>query len=84
MVASNEETFDVKAVLLELEPAEYEGVFQQTDFKLIIDPGQIGGGYITTADRFLVHFQWNEALQVIDVVTYRGTIRSALKLLRPQ
>ena len=56
MVANTETTYDVKAVMLELEPQEYEGVFQQSDFKLIIDPGQIGGGYITTADRFLVPF----------------------------
>ena len=64
VVANTETTFDVKAVMLELEPQEYEGVFQQSDFKLIIDPGQIGGGYITTADRFSCAFpKWNEALQ---------------------
>ena len=39
IVASTETTFNVKAVMLELEPQEYEGVFQQSDFKLIIDPG---------------------------------------------
>ena len=47
-VTNTETEFNVKAVMLELEPQEYEGVFQQSDFKLIIDPGQVGGGYITT------------------------------------
>ena len=80
LVASNETIFDVKVVMLELELQEYEGVFQQSDFKLIIDPGQIGNLYITTADRFVVPFpSGNKNCKVIDVVTYRGTIRSALK-----
>ena len=72
-VSSAETTFNIKAVLLELEPQEYEGVFQQSDFKLIVDPGQVGGGYITTADRFVVPFpSGNKNCKVIDVVTYRG------------
>ena len=73
VVASTETTFNVKAVMLELEPQEYEGVFQQSDFKLIIDPGQVGGGYITTSDRFVVPFpSGDKNCKVIDVVTYRG------------
>ena len=72
-VSSNETTFNVKAVMLEIEPTEYDGVFQQTDFKLIIDPGQIGNEYITTADRFVVPFpSGDKTCKVIDVVTYRG------------
>ena len=86
LVASNETIFDVKAVLLELEPAEYEGVFQQTDFKLIIDPGQIGNLYITTADRFVVPFpSGNKNCKVIDVVTYRGDHPISFEVVvRPQ
>ena len=72
-ISNTETTFNIKAVLLELEPQEYEGVFQQSDFKLIVDPGQVGGGYITTADRFVVPFpSGNKNCKVIDVVTYRG------------
>lgn len=86
LVTSNETTFDVKAVMLELEPQEYEGVFQQSDFKLIIDPGQVGGGYITTADRFLVPFpSGNKTCKVIDVVTYRGDDPISFEVVvRPQ
>jgi len=66
-ITTNEQTFDVKAVLLELEPTESEGVYQQTDFKIIIDPGQINNQYITTADRFVVPFpSGNKACKVID------------------
>ena len=72
-VNSAETTFNIKAVLLELEPQEYEGVFQQSDFKLIVDPGQVGGGYITTSDRFVVPFpSGDKNCKIIDVVTYRG------------
>ena len=72
-VTGGEQTFNVKAVMLEIEPQEYGGVFQQTDFKLIIDPGQIDNGYITTADKFIVPFpSGDKTCKVIDVVTYRG------------
>ena len=72
-VSGGETTYNVKAVMLELEPQEYGGVFQQSDFKLIIDPGQIGDGYITTADKFIVPFpSGDKTCKVIDVVTYRG------------
>ena len=72
-ISNTETTFDIKAVLLEIEPAEYEGIYQQTDFKLIVDPGQVDGGYITTADRFVVPFpSGNKNCKVVDVVTYRG------------
>ena len=86
VVASNETIYNVKAVFLELEPQEYEGVFQQSDFKLIIDPGQIGGGYISTSDRFVVPFPSGEVnCKVIDVVTYRGDSPISFEVIvRPQ
>ena len=85
-VSAGEQSFNVKAVLLELEPQEYEGVFQQSDFKLIIDPGQIADGYITTADRFVVPFpSGNKNCKVIDVVTYRGDDPISFEVIvRPQ
>ena len=86
LVTSTETTYDVKAVMLELEPVEYEGVFQQADFKLIIDPGQIDNGYITTADRFVVPFpSGDKNCKVIDVVTYRGDNPISFEVVvRPQ
>lgn len=86
VVASNETIYNVKAVFLELEPQEYEGVFQQSEFKLIIDPGQIGGGYISTSDRFVVPFPSGEVnCKVIDVVTYRGDSPISFEVIvRPQ
>ena len=85
-VTNTETEFNVKAVMLEIEPQEYEGVFQQTDFKLIIDPGQVGGGYITTADRFIVPFpSCDKTCKVIDVVTYRGDKPISFEVVvRPQ
>lgn len=72
-VTNTETTYAVKAVLLELDPTEYEGLYQTTDFKLIIDPGQIGGNYITTDDRFEVTFPSGvKNCKVVDAVTYRG------------
>lgn len=86
VVANTETIYNVKAVFLELEPQEYEGVFQQSDFKLIIDPGQIGGGYISTSDRFVVPFPSGEVnCKVIDVVTYRGDSPISFEVIvRPQ
>ena len=86
LVSSTETVFNVKAVMLELEPVEYSGVFQQSDFKLIIDPGQVGGGYITTSDRFVVPFpSGDKNCKVIDVVTYRGDNPISFEVVvRPQ
>ena len=72
-ITTSEVIYDIKAVMLELEPQEADGVYQQTDFKLILDPGQIDNGYITTADRFVVPFPGgSKTCKVIDVVSYRG------------
>ncbi len=86
IVANTEAIYDVKAVMLELEPQENGGLYQQTDFKLIIDPGQIDNGYITTADRFVVPFPSGEKnCKVIDVVTYRGDSPISFEVVvRPQ
>ena len=85
-VTNTETSFDVVAVMLELEPQEYEGVFQQSDFKLIIDPGQIDDGYIKTSDRFVVPFPTGDKnCKVIDVVTYRGDNPISFEVIvRPQ
>ncbi len=85
-VTNTETTYEVKAVMLELAPEEAGGIYQQSDFKLIIDPGQVDNGYITTADRFLVPFPSGEkTCKVIDVVTYRGDNPISFEVVvRPQ
>ena len=86
LVASSETTYDIKAVMLELEPQESGGIYQQSDFKLVIDPGQIANGYITTSDRFVVPFpSGNKNCKVINVVTYRGDNPISFEVVvRPQ
>ena len=86
VVANTETIYNVKAVFLEVTPEEYEGVFQQSDIKLIIDPGQIGGGYISTSDRFVIPFPSGDVnCKVIDVVSYRGDAPISFEVIvRPQ
>ena len=86
VVSSTETIYDVKAVFIELEPQESNGIFQQTDLKLIIDPSQIANGYVSTADRFIVPFPSGEKnCKVIDVVTYRGDNPISFEVVvRPQ
>lgn len=86
LVSATETTFEVKAVLLELEPQELNALYQQTDLKLIVDPGQIGDSYISTSDRFVVPFpSGSKNCKVIDVVTYRGDSPVMFEVIvRPQ
>ena len=63
MVANTETTYDVKAVMLELEPQEYEGVFQQSDFKLIMTRARSGRLHHYGRPVPCPISQWNEALQ---------------------
>lgn len=63
----------VKVVITKIDPEEYQGSYQTTDVKIYLDPGQIGGHYITTADSF----EYQQAgrtihAKVINPVTYRG------------
>ena len=63
----------VKVVITKINPEEYQGLYQATDVKIFIDPAQIGGHYITTADSF--EYQQAGATihaKVINPVTFRG------------
>lgn len=85
-VTTPEITYSVKAVMLELEPQESNGLYQETDFMLILDPGQINDHYITTADKFIVPFPGGDkTCKVINVTAYRGEKPISFEcVVRPQ
>lgn len=63
----------VKAVITKVHPEEYNGVAQTTDVKVLIDPGQLGGHYITTADQWeFPEGTTTRTAKIVDVSTYRG------------
>jgi len=63
----------VKLVITKIDPTEYSGLYQATDVKILIDPAQIGGHYITTSDWFEVaKGAGTQRLKVIEPRTYRG------------
>jgi hypothetical protein len=63
----------VKAVVTVVNPQEDQGNSQIADLKILIDPGQIGGHYISTQDWFEIPTAGvNKTAKVVDVKTYRG------------
>jgi cold shock CspA family protein len=63
----------VQLVITKIDPTEFNGLYQATDVKILIDPGQIGGHYITTSDWFEVpKGAGTQRLKVIEPRTYRG------------
>lgn len=63
----------VNAVVLSLTSKEARGVFQDTDYKIVIDAAQLMPHYITTRDKFIVPTNGQGVvMDVIDVKTYRG------------
>jgi hypothetical protein len=63
----------VKAVITKVDPKESQGNYQGTDIKVMIDPGQLGGEFISTQDWFEIpKGAVTQTAKVIDVVTYRG------------
>jgi hypothetical protein len=59
----------VKVVISKVDPTEYGGLYQGTDWKVMIDPAQIGGRYIDVGDTFTVD---GKTARVLNPVTYRG------------
>ncbi len=51
-ITTTETRINVKAVITQVSPTEVEGELQATDVKILIDAGQLGSTYITTADQF--------------------------------
>lgn len=63
----------VQLVITKIDPTEFSGLYQATDVKILIDPGQIGSHYITTSDWFEVpKGTGTQRLKVIEPRTYRG------------
>nr|BDD46123.1 hypothetical protein 22 [bacterium] len=77
----------VKVVISKLDISEYQGLYQQNDVKIILDPVQVDYIYITTQDYFLVPRENapDEHMKVIEPVTYRGDRPVAYVIIaRPQ
>ena len=63
----------VKVVITKIDPTEYAGIYQASDWKIYIDPAQIAGHYITIKDRFEVPTAGKTVVaKVINPITYRG------------
>jgi hypothetical protein len=74
VVTPSETRYDVKVVICELDISEDAGLYQKDDVKLLIDPGQIGGSYISTSDYFEIQKAGvTQTMKVVDPRTYRGT-----------
>lgn len=66
-------SYDVKVVITKLTIKEFAGLYQENDVKILIDPAQIEGNYITTGDYFEVPYEYGtQVMKVIDPTTYRG------------
>ena len=86
-VARTETRISVKAVLLQAQPEEYEGLYQQGDQLLYPDPEPIRPDHVETDD----WFEWADTTggtiraKVISVKAYRGDspVMDAV-LVRPQ
>jgi len=66
-------SYDVKVVVTKLTIKEFAGLYQENDVKILIDPAQIDGNYITTGDYFEVPYEYGtQVMKVIDPTTYRG------------
>ena len=77
----------VKVVISKLDISEYQGLYQQNDVKIILDPVQVDYIYITTQDYFLVPREGadDEYMKIIEPVTYRGDRPVAYVIIaRPQ
>lgn len=59
----------VTVVITKVDPNEYQGLYQATDWKVIIDPAQIGNRYIQVGDTFTVD---GKTARVVNPVAYRG------------
>ena len=72
-VTPAETRIPVKAVVTMVNPKEQEGSHQDTDLKILIDPAQLGGQYITTQDYWEIpRAGTTQTAKTINVKTYRG------------
>jgi hypothetical protein len=85
-VTGSDTNVTIKAVITRVNPREYEGLYQTTDLKIIIDASALGTYYPTEADR--IQYQQAGATReakIIAITTYRGDdpVYHAL-IVRPQ
>lgn len=72
-VTPTEERIDITIVITRLKIQELNGLYQQNDVKILLDPAQLNNTYITTNDYFEVpKGAGTERMKVIDPTTYRG------------
>jgi len=72
-VTPAETKIPVKAVITKVDPKEQGGNYQATDLKILVDPGQLGGQYITTQDYWEIpRAGATQTAKVIEATTYRG------------
>ena len=72
-VYESQTTVTVKAVITNVNPSEYEGLYQTTDLKVIFGSAELGSYYPTQADR-IRYTQAGEAREakLISINTKRG------------
>jgi hypothetical protein len=72
-VTNSETTVTVKAVITNVNPSEYEGLYQTTDLKVIFGNKELGDYYPSQADR-IRYTQAGETREakLIDINTKRG------------
>jgi len=72
-VTASETTVTVRAVITNVNPSEYEGLYQTTDLKVIFGSAELGDYYPTEADR-IRYTQAGETREakLIDINTKRG------------
>lgn len=72
-VTVSETTVTVKAVITNVNPSEYEGLYQSTDLKVIFGSAELGNYYPGVADR-IQYTQAGETREakLIDINTKRG------------
>jgi hypothetical protein len=74
------------AIITKVSPQEYEGLYQDTDHKIIADPADIGAAGITTSDSF--EYTRNNVItrgKVVGVAEYRGDAPVlTIAIVRPQ
>ena len=72
-VTQNPTNYNVKIVITKLKIQELNGLYQENDVKILLDPGQISNNYVTTGDYFEVPYDGGtQTMKVIDPTTYRG------------
>ena len=72
-VTNSESTVTVKAVITNVNPSEYQGLYQTTDLKVMFGAAELGDYYPTQADKI----QYTQAgatreAKLINIVTERG------------